>query len=68
MSKIDYKVEKERIRSIRTAYIDNAVHEMWRQREDKKKAVRAKWVSRIIKLSEEGYSAAEIYRVCRIHR
>lgn len=66
MPREDWKAERQRTYLRKNSCNENAARQRWQQESDKKRALKAKWESRIIKLSAEGYSADEIYRVCRV--
>lgn len=66
MPREDWKVERTRIYFRKNLCNENAARQRKEQELNKKRALRAKWESRIIKLSKEGYSADQIYRVCRV--
>lgn len=66
MSREDWKVERRKIYLKKNGHNDDAAKQIKQQESYQKRALKAKWESRIIKLSKEGYSADEIYRACRV--
>ncbi|MBO5005268.1 MAG: hypothetical protein J6D03_08565 [Clostridia bacterium] len=66
MPREDWKVERQRTYLRKNLCNENAAKQRLQQESDRKRALKAKWESRIIKLSTQGYSADEIYRVCRV--